>query len=111
VVELPAVEDKPDAPPPRRSSRLVIGLALAGVVLAVAFGVWRMRQAGAADRPKSLAVLPFRQLTPRPGDEYLGVGVADAVITRLSNLRELVVRPTGAVLRYASAADPAGRGP
>jgi tetratricopeptide (TPR) repeat protein/TolB-like protein len=51
-------------------------------------------------------------LTPRPGEEYLGVGLADAVITRLSNVRELVVRPTGAVLRYASTAtDPltAGR--
>ena len=111
AVEIPAAEDKTDAPPPRHTHRLTIGLALAAVLLVVAFGVWRMRQADEADRPRSLAVLPFRQLTPRSGDEYLGVGIADAVITRLSNVRDLVVRPTDAVLRYAAAADPvvAGR--
>jgi DNA-binding winged helix-turn-helix (wHTH) protein/tetratricopeptide (TPR) repeat protein len=109
-VEIPAAEDKTVPPPPRRTHRLTIGLALVAVLLAVTFGVWRMLQAGEADRPRSLAVLPFRQLTPRPGDEYLAVGIADAVITRLSNVRDLVVRPTDAVLRYASAADPLAAG-
>ena len=31
----------------------------------------------------------------------LGVGMADALITRLSNIRRMVVRPTSSVLRYA----------
>ncbi len=34
------------------------------------------------------------------GDEYLGIGLADALITRLSKVRRLVVRPTSSVLRY-----------
>ena len=46
------------------------------------------------------------------GDEYLGIGLTDALITRLSNVQRLVVRPTSSVLRYHGAAiDPliAGR--
>jgi len=64
---------------------------------------------------ESIAVLPFKILTPpgeNTGDEYLGVGLTDALITRLSNVQRLVVRPTSSVLRYHGAAiDPliAGR--
>jgi serine/threonine protein kinase/tetratricopeptide (TPR) repeat protein len=64
---------------------------------------------------ESIAVLPFRILSPpgeNTGDEYLGVGLTDALITRLSNVQRLVVRPTSSVLRYHGAAiDPliAGR--
>lgn len=48
----------------------------------------------------SLAVLPFEPLTGEAEDVYLGVGLADALITRLSNLRMLTVRPTSSVRRY-----------
>jgi eukaryotic-like serine/threonine-protein kinase len=56
---------------------------------------------------QSIAVLPFRILSPpgeNTGDEYLGVGLTDALITRLSNVQRLVVRPTSSVLRYHGAA-------
>ena len=109
-VRVPEPENPPPPPVPESTPlhithSLVVGTGLAFAIVAVAIliWIWRTRHAAAdAPRPRSLAVLPFRQLTPQPGDEYLGVGVADAVITRLSNLHELVVRPTGAVLRYAS---------
>src|ERR1051325_7304437 len=64
---------------------------------------------------QSIAVLPLRVLShagENTGDEYLGIGLTDAIITRLSNVHRLVVRPTSSVLRYhASAVDPlvAGR--
>jgi serine/threonine protein kinase/Tfp pilus assembly protein PilF len=52
----------------------------------------------------SIAVLPFKLIGPRvaddTGDDYLGVGLADALITRLSNLHRFVVRPTSSVLAY-----------
>lgn len=53
---------------------------------------------------ESIAVLPFKVLTAptgSTGDEYLGVGLADALITRLSNVKRLIVRPTSSVLRYS----------
>ena len=59
-----------------------------------------------APRP-SIAVLPFRDLSPGVGDEYLGVGTSVALISRLSRLSGIVVRPTSAILRYVDApADP-----
>lgn len=58
--------------------------------------------AGASKRP-SLAVLPFRDLSPGEGDEYLGVGTSVALISRLSRLSVLVVRPTSAILEYVDA--------
>lgn len=60
------------------------------------------------ERARSIAVLPFRIIGPQAEDEYLGVGLADALITRLSNLRQLAVRPTSAVCKYLGGAqDPA----
>lgn len=49
----------------------------------------------------SLAVLPFRSLGSSEEDRYLGLAMADALIARLSQLADLTVRPTRAVLRYA----------
>ena len=54
---------------------------------------------------ESVAVLPFRVLSApgeNTGDDYLGLGLTDALITRLSNVQRLIVRPTSSVLRYRS---------
>jgi DNA-binding winged helix-turn-helix (wHTH) protein/TolB-like protein/Flp pilus assembly protein TadD len=53
----------------------------------------------------TLAVLPFKPLTTEEADPSLQLGVADGVIARLSNLKELTVRPTSAVIKYASQPD------
>lgn len=45
----------------------------------------------------SIAVLPFETLGATTQDEYLGLGIADALITRLSKLKKVKVRPTSAV--------------
>src|SRR5918998_1817666 len=54
---------------------------------------------------KTLAVLPFKMLNVQRADEtgenYLGIGLADALITRLSNVRRFSVRPTSSVIRYS----------
>lgn len=52
----------------------------------------------------SLAVLPLSMLNPT-GEEstdeaYLTVGVADAIITRLTSVQRLTVRPTSSITRY-----------
>ena len=55
----------------------------------------------------SIAVLPFRNIVEEEGEAFLGPGLADALITRLSSIRSLKVRPTTAVLKYgASQHDP-----
>ncbi len=49
---------------------------------------------------KTVAVLPLKSLEPNQDDPSLGLKLADALIQRLGRLRQLVVRPTGAVQRY-----------
>jgi len=53
----------------------------------------------------SIAVLPFKSINGADDDTFLGQGLADALIMRLSNLRDVKVRPTTAVLRYAGHKD------
>jgi DNA-binding winged helix-turn-helix (wHTH) protein len=50
----------------------------------------------------SLAVLPIKPLQPNEDDAYLGLGIADVVITRLSATGKLAVRPTSAIRKYAA---------
>ena len=73
----------------------------------------RTGDAGEADE-RAIAVLPFKlfgaRKTEDTGDEFLAVGLADALITRLSNVRRFVVRPTSSVLRYGEASDPLAAG-
>jgi DNA-binding winged helix-turn-helix (wHTH) protein/TolB-like protein/Tfp pilus assembly protein PilF len=52
---------------------------------------------------RSFAILPFQTLGAKSDDEYLGLGVADAVITKLANSGKIVVRPTSAIQKYAGA--------
>ncbi|HEV8486878.1 MAG TPA: winged helix-turn-helix domain-containing protein [Blastocatellia bacterium] len=54
-----------------------------------------------ADGLRSIAVLPFKSLSADEADEYLGLGIADALITRLTKIRRMMVRPTSAVFKYA----------
>jgi len=49
----------------------------------------------------SIAVLPFEHLGQKT-DETWGIGMADAIISRLASLQNLAVRPTNSVLKYSS---------
>jgi eukaryotic-like serine/threonine-protein kinase len=62
----------------------------------------------AAANQKTLAVLPFTLIggaAADSADNYLSIGLVDAMITRLSKVQRLVVRPTSAVLRFDETTD------
>lgn len=84
------------------SHRALMAGALLGLLVGVALAyVLVFRRGATTDRPpeiKSLAVLPLKSLDD--GENYLGLGVADAVIRRINQTGELIVRPTSAVRRY-----------
>jgi eukaryotic-like serine/threonine-protein kinase len=65
-------------------------------------GVRRQPAAPAASRVESLAVLPLKSLQPGSGDDYLGLGIADTIITRLGQIQGVTVRPISAVRKFAS---------
>lgn len=76
------------------ASVLLLGLTAAGYYFKSASG----RTAGAP--VKSLAVLPFKFLGTDRQNEYLGLGLTDALITKLGALRQVAVRPTSAITKY-----------
>lgn len=74
------------------------------VVLTLGFAyAWRSRNSiekNVRATPRSLAVLPFKPIGDADDEQYLGLGMADALITKLSNIKELNIRPTSAVRKY-----------
>jgi TolB-like protein/Flp pilus assembly protein TadD len=62
------------------------------------------------NKQNGLAVLPFKNNGPGPKHDYLGLGLADALISKLSALKGIAVRPTSSVRRYVATGNPATAG-
>jgi DNA-binding winged helix-turn-helix (wHTH) protein/TolB-like protein/tetratricopeptide (TPR) repeat protein len=76
-------------------------LGLIGLLGLLAAGlIWLRPAPGAPIR--SVAVLPFKPLVAEARDEVLEMGIADTLITRLDNLKQITVRPINAVRRYTA---------
>jgi serine/threonine-protein kinase len=89
---------------PLTSWPALAAMVLAFLVLAGLGYALLARRASAPVTPqiRSLAVLPLKPLGQGGGDDYLGLGIADTVITKVSQIGELAVRPTSAVSKYSS---------
>jgi DNA-binding winged helix-turn-helix (wHTH) protein/TolB-like protein/tetratricopeptide (TPR) repeat protein len=97
---------------PWRTTVSIVGMSVL-LVLAVA-AIWAViarRSAETASAPKTIAVLPFKPLNAESRDESLEMGMAETLITRLTSLRDVVVRPIGSVRKFTDAnADPISAG-
>lgn len=80
----------------------ILALALTGVIFWVATNP-KPADTGVSQTPfrGSIAVLPFKELDESEGEDHLGLGMADTLITKLSNIGQIKVRPTSAVRKYA----------
>jgi DNA-binding winged helix-turn-helix (wHTH) protein/tetratricopeptide (TPR) repeat protein len=88
---------------PRRGYRFVADVAVRRDVGAAPIASGTSRAAPATHTElRSLAVLPFSFLNPVAGDEFLGLGLADALTTRLGHLRHTLLRPTSSIARFAA---------
>jgi serine/threonine protein kinase len=54
----------------------------------------------APSSPQTIAVLPFHDISAATSDSW-AIGITDAIISRLTSLQNLAVRPTTSVLKYA----------
>jgi TolB-like protein/DNA-binding winged helix-turn-helix (wHTH) protein len=50
--------------------------------------------------PNSIAVLPFDNLSPDPDDAYFAIGLHEAILSQLANVREMHVIARASVLGY-----------
>lgn len=83
-------------------------LLLAIIVAIGAVYLWRTKTRvpegvpsfSSEERVRSLAVLPLKPLARNSGDESLGLGMADALIVKLSNFEQFNVRPTSSIIKY-----------
>ncbi len=85
----------------RRVLLRVVGVVCGLIVLVgagIGYGLWRQARVLIQPAIQSLAVLPLKSLDA--GENYLGLGIADAAIRRISQTGRLIVRPTSAVRRY-----------
>ncbi len=102
---------------PRPAWRGRTAFASAAVVVAALFVIaavllWRTRagksvtpRASAPDR-KSIAVLPFQNLSPDPENAFFADGMTEDILTQLAKIRDLKVISRSSVMRYKGSQKP-----
>jgi serine/threonine protein kinase/Tfp pilus assembly protein PilF len=108
-LQIPVPETTQPSRPGRTRKELILGAAilLGGALAVVAFRTYNSpshtpQPAQVVSKPsvETMAVLPFRDISAATSDSW-GIGITDAIISRLASLQNLAVRPTTSVLKYA----------
>ena len=82
-----------------------IAAAAAAVLSGGAYVAWKRSASHAGGDPlHRLAILPFRNLRPDPGTDFLGFSLADAVITKMGYISSIAVRPSSSIDQYRNQA-------
>jgi serine/threonine protein kinase len=76
-----------------RRKRLLIGLAaLALIVAVVSLAIFRYERAQSSSQlDRSIAVLPFENLSSKADDQFFAIGIQDEILTKLASLADLKV--------------------
>jgi serine/threonine protein kinase/Tfp pilus assembly protein PilF len=88
----------------RRRKAIIVNVALMLAIVAIACGTWlyqRLRPFTPEER--SIAVLPFANLSSDKENAYFADGIQDEILTRLSKIRELKVISRTSTQHYESA--------
>src|SRR5215472_8349797 len=86
--------------PKARRRRNVILLAVGGALVSVAAGFFLLPRAVAHKVDKSIAVLPFENLSDDQNNAYFADGVQDDILTNLSKISDLKVISRTSVMQY-----------
>ncbi|MGH9947859.1 MAG: winged helix-turn-helix domain-containing protein [Pyrinomonadaceae bacterium] len=86
-----------------RNRLIIVGASLA--LIAIVFGLiyYFRTKPPVAGTVRSIAILPFNPIGAETANDKLGLGMADSIITRLSKLQQIPVRPTSSVMHYIDA--------
>ncbi|PYI99244.1 MAG: hypothetical protein DME98_01360 [Verrucomicrobia bacterium] len=88
----------------RRRQLAMAGAALTFAIVAIALGTWLyQRTRSFTPIERSIAVLPFQNLSNDKDNAYFAEGIQDEILTRLSNIAELTVISRTSTQHYKSA--------
>ncbi|PYS51162.1 MAG: hypothetical protein DMF68_05190 [Acidobacteria bacterium] len=90
-------------PVQRRNWKLyvpVIILCLAAMAIITIVRVKSLRRTESSGEIRSIAVLPFKTIGVQDEKDVLGLGMADAIIIRLSKFQKLSTLPTSTIYKY-----------
>ncbi|HZC35287.1 MAG TPA: tetratricopeptide repeat protein, partial [Chthoniobacterales bacterium] len=87
---------------PARRTRWLIGIALMGVAIAIIFWfLYQKPQRSLSETsPKSIAVLPFENISPTKDDTYFADGIQDEILNSLAKISQLKVISRTSVMKY-----------
>jgi serine/threonine protein kinase len=83
-----------------RQSLLTAALVAVVIVMAGYIAWQKWHRDVSVQQPKSIAVLPFQNSTRDSSISYLSLGLTDYIITRLSYIHSILVKPTSMVVKY-----------
>ena len=89
----------PGVPVARRRRNLITLIAI-GVIISVAAGFFLLPRASARKIDKSIAVLPFQNLSDEKENAYFADGMQDDILTNLSKIGDLKVISRTSVMSY-----------
>src|SRR5438309_3453789 len=89
----------PSVPVARRRRNLIMLIAI-GVIISVAAGFFLLPRAAARKVDKSIAVLPFQNLSDEKENAYFADGIQDDILTNLSKIGDLKVISRMSVMSY-----------
>ena len=88
------------AAPGSHRRRNVIMLVATGVIISIAAGFFLLPRAAARKIDKSIAVLPFENLSDEKENAYFADGIQDDILTNLSKIGELKVISRTSVMSF-----------
>jgi TolB-like protein/Flp pilus assembly protein TadD len=88
--------------PGRHRRRNVTLLVVAGVVISIAAGFFLLPRASARKIDKSIAVLPFENLSAEKENTYFAEGIQNEILTKLATVRDLKVISRTSTAKYQS---------
>ena len=99
-------EGAPPAAPPRRGQRIWLKAAVVGLLGCAALLLVARRQPADGSQPRSLAVLPFQNLSPDSNQEYAVEGLTDELTTQLAQQSGLRVTSRTSAAQYLGTRKP-----
>src|SRR5204862_2834977 len=98
------IQATPTVPGAHRRRNIIL-LVAAGAIISAAAGFFLLPRASARKIDKSVAVLPFQNLSDEKANAYFAEGIQNEILTKLATVRDLKVISRTSTAKYQSKPD------